>query len=422
MLVKVAILIELIAVMICVHRVYGKKLTLNIKSIIAVMLMFITLDIINIYNFSEMYSYVAYVLLFIYCMVEFKESVVSVFVSVILALVLSTIMQFLCALILLFIYKENIILRGFLASVLMLVGSVIVLPNLKIERLRTAICRRHWLSYLIFGFVISVVVILLYFNKMQSGFDMGLFIFGIPAIVIIMFLVVFWDKSVSVEKQIKREITTMQLLDKEYEELVEKVRLNQHGLDNHVTAILSTHYAGNECEELIEEQKNYCKEVSYNNQINELIFIENKVVEGFLYQKIKEIQKFNISIRCKVRTSYSASCMPNYYLIEILGCLLDNAKEAVLSYHGIKEMFIYFDKVEGGYKFSIGNTFTEVKYDDMLKWFLLGNTTKDKNRGLGLYQAKNICKEYDSAILCKNCEINEQNWIVMELTVKEDGA
>lgn len=422
MLVKVILLLELLSVFLCVFRVYGQKPKVDVKGVIAFLIMFIILDVVNYWGLNGIYSFVAYIILVIYCKIEFKMAISETIVSVFLAVVISTVIQFVFIIIITFWETDKLLLRTLIGDAATLITAIFVLPFCKVCRLRNAICRRHWLTYLIFAFMLLVIFLSIVTMKAQNGLSISLFLFGIPSIIIIFFLVLYWDKSIIATNRIENEMNTIKSMQENYDELVSKVRENQHGLKNQMLAVFSSHYTNKTYEQLVSAQQEYCEVIQYENKYNNIISVGDKILGGFLYGKMCDIEKKGVTVLYKIGTQIKGYSIPCYYLIEGLGILLDNAVEAVVGNSENRTINLYIDKVNGGYSFIVKNPFEEVPYEKIEEWFNLGCSTKDKDRGIGLYRLKKICQEWKCDISCKNEIIDGNNWIVFELIIKEDGV
>lgn len=416
---KLIIFIELLSVFLCMFRVYGKKPKPEIKGIITFGVMFIILDAVNYWGISRNFIFLAYVVLAIYCMLNFKEKPIKAVVGVVLAVSIMAVIQF-CSMILLSVFSfEYYIIRDLLGISVTFLFTWLLLPFCKVDKLRDAICRKHWLMYIIFVFITFIISFAIISGKMSNELQMGMFLFGIPAIGIIVFLVIYWDISMAKEKTMKDEIEVMNSMQHRYDELLEQVRINQHGFQNHITAVFSSHYTCKTYEQLVETQQAYCNELCEENKYNNILLIQNNILAGFLYDKILEIERKQIKYSYKIETKVDECRIPYFYLIEVLGILIDNAMEAVLENQNEGMIYLATLKDESGYKFIVGNTYRQVNYDEIEKWFMIGKTTKGKGHGLGLYRVKQLCKEWNCEINCLNQMMEGQNWIMFELFVEE---
>lgn len=422
MLVKVILLVELLSVFLCVFRVYGQKPKIDVKGIIAFGSMFIIVDVVNYYSIPRNYVFLAYLVLIVYAILMFKEKFIKTVISIVLAIIVIAVVQFGTMLVLSIYPFENYNIRDVLGATVTLLVILFLIPYCKINKLRDAICRKHWLMYVIFCFIAFTILFAIISLKSTNELRIGLFLFGIPAIAIIVFLVIFWEMSIAKANKMEKEISILNSMQHSYKELLERVRLNQHGLNNHLSAVYSSHHTCKTYEQLVEAQQAYCNELYEENKYNNILLVQHNVLAGFLFNKILEIEKANIKYSYKINTIIEESIIPDYYLIEILGILIDNAIDA--SKENLSESEIYFEitKDDLKYNFTVRNVYREVSYKEIEEWFDFGKTSKEKGNGIGLYRVKQVCKEWKCDIKCSNEIYDERNWVTFVLCIdkKED--
>ena len=60
-----------------------------------------------------------------------------------------------------------------------------------------------------------------------------------------------------------------------------------------------------------------------------------------------------------------------------------------------------------------------ISYDMLGNFFNKGYSKKGENRGIGLYNIKQICEEYGMEIASKNIEIDGSNWLSFLITLQQ---
>lgn len=419
MLVAVALVLELLAMIICIHKLYNQPIKIDLLSVITILISSSIMIMVNLFDLSSGLNTICYIILFIYCLRKFRDRVIPTAITLFLAIVLVAIIEFLYALVAIFLFSENMFIRDILGGLILILIVTYLIPKLKIEKLREIICRRHWLMYIILCFIVFTIFTVIILLKAQGGVQLSFFVFGIPSIAIILFMVIYWDKSIVEQKRIEAELSIIESMQNSYDDLVMRVKENQHGLKNHMMAVMSSHYTYKTYDQLVKAQKEYCGELQDNNRYNSLVIIENPTIGGFLYGKMQEIEKQGVHVNYRIESKIGDLAISYYHLIEILGVLFDNATEAVLSQDVQKIIFWRVAKDEEGYRFEVRNPFPKVGYEIIDSWFSKGDTTKGIGRGIGLYRVRELCKEWNCNIKCRNQYIENDNWIVMELVIKE---
>lgn len=88
MLLHIALVAEILATIICFHCIYGKKLKWDVKTVAAVLSVLTVLEMVNYYHLSGIFSFLVYVILFIYCKYEFKSKFAETVISFVLCMIL----------------------------------------------------------------------------------------------------------------------------------------------------------------------------------------------------------------------------------------------------------------------------------------------------------------------------------------------
>ena len=228
---------------------------------------------------------------------------------------------------------------------------------------------------------------------------------------------VIWLASINITKRerddARREAEAIELEQKKYDKLLEQVRLREHEFNNHMTAILATHYTYRTYDKLVEAQSEYCKRMLSENKYNRLVLMQDKVFAAFLYEKLTELEAQGIEVEYKYRAEGEpGKChISTYQLIEMAGILLDNAEEAVKDKTDRRICVEMYERGDRGTSFKVRNVHEYVPYSTIQGWFEKGVSSKGTTRGLGLYHLKQLCTKNNCSICCENYEIDGENWI-----------
>lgn len=417
MLLRITLVMEALAVIICIYCVYGRKIKFDISTIVLILGILVILEFINTYQLDNISTVVIYVLLFIYCIWKFKESIIRTIVNMLLFMVVLTAIQFICMLPLVILFPENEVMRTVIGNTVIMGVCIWILPRCQLDKLSQAILRRKKLVILLLAFMCFVVVAMLLQDKLLKEIYIEFFIFAVPAIVLLLMLLIKWTSTQTRAEQLENEIKIAESSQKEYNQLLVSVRLRQHEMKNHMAAIFSTHYTCKTYEKLVKAQQEYCNKLSQENKYNSLLLIGDNILAGFLYGKFQEMEEDGINISYKIDVQTKNYAVPTYHLIEMLGILLDNALEAVKGMPW--ENTVYFIVVENddAYQFFVRNQSQYISYSDIEKWFQFGTSEKGYGRGIGLYHVKCLCDEYSCSVGCRNIEINQENWIEFSLII-----
>lgn len=418
MLIRLALIIEIISMVICIHRIYGKKLQWDILTIGLVVFLLIVLDTINTLHIDKMATCLVYVLMYLYCKLRFKNTYMRTGISIVLLTVTISSLQFICLTLFSLLMPENEIGRVLLADFGTLLCCQFLLSKMKIDSLLKNLRYSSRYVFLILTIVFFVVVFLLLQDKIFKGIRADMFLVTIPMALIVVFVIGKWNSSKKGIEQMEKELESNVHMQSSFESLLDEVRLRQHEFKNHIAAILSAHYTYKTYEKLVEAQNEYCDRLSRDNKYNNLLLIKNNILAGFFYEKFNEIEDDASEFVYKIQCGFESIHMPTYHVIEIIGILIDNAVEAVKNDEDKKiSIEAYEDKKR--YYFVIRNTHPYVTYALIEQWFQKGISTKGANRGIGLYHVKALCEEWNSNIRCENVMVNDKNWIQFTLEINK---
>lgn len=418
MLTKIAFVVEIIAIIVGLYRIYGRKLRIDISLIVFTLVSLVIQETITLLGINEINTIIFNMVLFVYCKLHFKESLLQTGVGIFFLSILITICQFVCAVVTCVLLPEAEQIRPILINVGVLSFNLWMLPRFKLDILKKNIDLKHRYTILIAGIVGGVIVLLLLQSKVLKWISADLFIFLLPALITMIFIFIKWNSSQELIHQMECERENELRMQTCYEELLKEVRMRQHAFKNHMAAIFSTHYTYKTYEQLVRAQEEYCNIIREENKYNHLLLIENKILAGFLYEKFLEIEIDGINLEYKIASNLEKMRIPIYRLIEICGILIDNAVEALKEVTN-KEVVIEIAENKIGYYFLIRNRAAYITYSQMSEWFAFEHSSKGEGRGIGLYHAKMLCEEHNCNIVCENINIKNENWIMFTVLIQK---
>ncbi|MDO4302408.1 MAG: GHKL domain-containing protein, partial [Bacillota bacterium] len=201
--------------------------------------------------------------------------------------------------------------------------------------------------------------------------------------------------------------------------LIDHIRLRQHEFDNHINTIYSQHYIHKNYEDLITAQKSYCDVIMKENRFNKLLSGGNPIIIGFLYGKFVEIEKLGVEVSYKVVGVEDELDVPVHKIVEILGDLINNGVEALLADKERNKLYVSVIGANGLY-IEVRNESAHISYEEFDNFFAKDYSQKGENRGLGLYNVKQICDEYHMEISCDNKEVDGLNWLYFAIRKEKE--
>lgn len=418
MMMHVALVAEVLATILCIHCIYGRKVRFDVKTVGAILSILAILEAANFYKLGGMFSVIGYVVLFFYCKSEFKTSTIEAINSSLLCMIVMTSMQFVCVSMMNIVMPEMQYFRNAIGNIFVLGMCVVILPKCGLCQIQKWLSRKNWYVIILLGFMCLIAMMMLLQEKVFYKVQILQFILVVPAIFLLLYSILKLYMEQTENERMEKELGIAAKTSEEYENLLTKVRLRQHELKNHIAAIFSTHYTYKTYEKLVQAQEEYCQKILDENKYNNLPLLGNNILVGYLYGKFQEAEDDGIAITYQIGAKIDEMSIPTYYVIEMLGILLDNTMEA-LKFSAEKEIFFETTESKNEYIFSIRNPYHYVTYDEITEWFQLGKSEKGSGRGLGLYHLKCLCEEWHCDIECRNTEIERRNWIVFVLKIKK---
>lgn len=221
MWVRVVYLLEVFATLACIHCIYGKKIKWDVKPIALCLSLLVILEFANSLPSREGYSLFVYLPIIIYCKYEFKSSLLQILVKMIWFTILLTGMEFICAFLVASIIPGDILIRNVVVNFFVLVLSFIILPRMHISKIKL----QTRLVKVLLGVVFCVVCFLVLEGKLTKKINMTLFVFVIPTILILLYVIVRWSILQAEADNIRQELSIANKMEKKYTEIVDDIRV-----------------------------------------------------------------------------------------------------------------------------------------------------------------------------------------------------
>ena len=98
---------------------------------------------------------------------------------------------------------------------------------------------------------------------------------------------------------------------------------------------------------------------------------------------------------------------------------MDNAVEALENSILDKVLFVSVVEIKDIFEIEVRNRSEFIDHNEIDSFFRKGYSKKGKNRGLGLYNVKNICNEYSICLFCENKYIDDESWFSFTINNKK---
>ena len=416
------IALEAIAVLLLLHALYGKKMQWDKYSVAFILFDCGLMSVIRWCGLNQNLSFIIYVVLVVYCILEFKSNIKQVIVNMVLLVVIMMGMQLIALLLFGFIGNtinghEDILLTTINFLILLIVVKLYYKRNL--YSISLSFQQKGKVNGLILILESTLLLFLLYQYKNAQGEVQVQYILvtGILVLILVLCIHALLYKIKYQEKQAKLE--AYKTYSAAFSDLITQIRARQHEFDNHISALCNLHYICKDYDELVKEQSKYAKDVISNNRFHRLLVSGNPVLAGFLYGKLSSIQEQGIEVSYDFHMSEFKSEIPVYLVVELIGNLLKNAVEAVNSQEVEKQIHLSCAEDDNEFCLGVRNRSEKIPFEEIGRFFQKGYSSKGSGRGLGLYNVKEISDKYGVSIVCDNIMIDDKNWFLIELHIKK---
>ncbi len=140
-----------------------------------------------------------------------------------------------------------------------------------------------------------------------------------------------------------------------------------------------------------------------------MMVLGRPLVIAHIYKKMCEAENMGIVMKTQFSCSLKDINIPDIYLIEIIGNLIDNAMEETISRKLNENIFVSISTDIEEVCIHIYNEHSRIPYSVYNKFFEQGFSTKGDRRGAGLPYVKRIVNRYGGRIEIGNTEFNGKN-------------
>ena len=203
-----------------------------------------------------------------------------------------------------------------------------------------------------------------------------------------------------------------------YKGLITQIRERQHKFVNQINAIYSMINVYDNYEDLIQKQREELGNLEQYILPGKLFVLDNPLVIAHIHQKMCEALEKDIKIETKFDCSLRNVHIPDTLLIEILGNLLDNAIDEVLSRKRNEKIYLYIIQKEGSKYIQVANQHEHIPFEKYKRFFEYGYSTKGSDRGCGLAYLRKIARKYNASIQVGNELFQNRNCFFIRVVLE----
>lgn len=416
MIESVALVLEVLTILFCLSGLFGRKIVINIYTI-ALIIMYVCIFIgINSYDFPIYISYLAYIMIFIYCLFLYRKNMRITLINLLLSFAISSVLQLIYYVPVFFVLRNSTYFlktSGLFINIAAAITIFVLCKRVTLKEVSKFICQKSWIMKTLFIAVTLYLFINILYMQRNLSIDNTDFMQVIFFIILFFLIINEWQKAIEDAERKKTQLEMNRLYYDAYDELILLIRERQHDMKNHISAILGMIYTIDNYDELVESQKKYCDDVIEKNKETKLLLsIGNPLIAGFLYRKYQEAQKQQITIECKSATSGNDYFVPEYELIEFLGILIDNAIDALnANTLADKRIYVQINDREQELSILVANISRHYDMNEIGKFFQKDFTSKGKGHGIGLTKLRKMVKSRDGDIIVTNENFFGKNFL-----------
>lgn len=418
---NVCLLLEALSILICLHHLYGEKFKLDIVTVSYLSIHMILLMVINYFELPTTYTMIMYLTIATYCGIKFGFNLKEIVVNMVLCVILVGGLQMVMAFIFSHLWNTGLFadMKLLLMNCITTFIVIFLLPKCSIKRLTAYIKGKGEILLITVCTCVVMVLFLLINYKNDEIVEIEPLVLLFICIIFIFILSGQMNKYKVKAKEIETELRMQKLYADSFKGMIDNMRLRQHEFNNHIGLLHSMHMNYHTYEELVEAQEKYSNAVRKENPFYNLLKCGNSVIIGFLYGRFAEFDKAGIEISYQVSIQELEIGIPIHKIVEILGDLMNNAVEALLADRERKKLHVSIIENDGLY-IEVRNESAYIPYKEIGNFFVKNYSRKGENRGLGLYNVKQICEEYGLVISCDNIDIDRSNWITFAIRKEKE--
>lgn len=416
-------LVEILAVVICIHNLYTRDKIFSMYTLIFVCLECFYIQLANKGIVSKEVMVVIYLLFILYTLFEFRDGLINSIYNCLVTMLIISVSQMIFyfpGILVYNLWNSEDVMAIFI-NVLTLI-LIIITKKAKLYNTLHNICKRKEIKAII-SIIVSIGILIYYSYKIKKDnvVPIDLYLTCLLFLIIVIFSIYRWQRS-NYEVELKEEqLKMVRKYNDSFQILMEVVRKNQHDFDNHLLALSGMNLNIDSLEELEGKQKEYKNAILEQNKYNKILYrINDPILAGYIFSKLTELEKEGIEIAYDVNVhSENVDYIPIYDVIEIISILLDNARDALIENQIDKRVKLLLDENDKEFIIGVFNVSPYYSEDKIIKFFTKGYSTKGDNRGIGLSKVKDYQKQYGFDILINNKSEDNVNWLRFNVLIKK---
>ncbi len=203
-----------------------------------------------------------------------------------------------------------------------------------------------------------------------------------------------------------------------YGEVITELRERQHKFMNQLDSIYALCKIYDNYDDLVYHQAAELDNLRRYLMPGKIFILRRPLVIAHVYTKLCEAEEKQIEINTDFSCSLEYIDVPDIFLIEILGNLLDNAMDEVLARKMHEKIKISITDDGNEICISVGNEHDKIPYKKYSRFFEEGYSAKGEEHGVGLPYVKKIVDKFHGHIEAGNVMYESNNYFVVSIYFK----
>lgn len=202
---------------------------------------------------------------------------------------------------------------------------------------------------------------------------------------------------------------------RQYDLAILEIRERQHTFANQLDAVYAMFVLYTDYDSLVSQQKKELDRLGKYLEPVDILILGRPLVIAHIHNKTCEAEKRGIPVKTVFHCGIQDLKIPDIFLVEIIGNLLDNAMDEMGNQREIGQIQLQIRNVGTETAISVSNQHEYIPYMVYCHFFQKDYSTKGVNRGLGLPYVKKIVKRYHGRIEMGN--VKEQNISYFQISI-----
>ena len=384
----------------------------KVSIIIMLLVMLGTSIYINVFGGSRMFQMVHYICIFCVLIVQYEVKWIQAMIYTVLSFLLVGVLELIIYIPCSLLFKHFSIEIDFSIWIVLITFNICYIIEKKQIVFQGRKCLKNlhvnvniYLVIVSLSIIIAFVINMIGFNKGMSLSE-GIYL----SISAIMLLIMFYKMT-----RYQTEIECHKKYQAKYGEVITEVRSRQHKFLNQINSIYALHKIYDDYDQLVERQSEELDRLRQYIMPNKILILERPLIIAHIYNKLCEAEEKNIKINTVFSSSLYEMKIPDIFLLEIIGNLLDNAIDEVESRKKNETIRFSITRVNDEVCISVGNEHDKLPYVEFRKFFSEEYSSIGEKRGLGLPYVKKIVKKYKGRMDVENIEYDNKNFFTISI-------